>query len=232
MLITTEPTLTTYEQIIATGIKAFRDMGAALAAIRDGKLYRPEYPTFEAYCSQRWQLSRPRAYQIIDAAAVVSNLSTNGDKLPTNERQARELIGLDPEEQKIVWQVVKKTAPGDVVTAAHVKSVVNVFKEVLISSAIDNGQGESVKVHNLMTAAITEETYERMRRQQVYITGQSTPPSPETRLTRLTMTVTKLQELDVPVAERLEAARVARQLAERLARWADELEASSDLTHL
>jgi len=48
---------------------------------RDGRLYQPAYPSFVAYCTQRWELSRPRAYQLMDASTVVSNLSTSGDTL-------------------------------------------------------------------------------------------------------------------------------------------------------
>ncbi len=38
-------------------------------------------------------MSRPRAYQLIDSAGVVKNLSTNVDK-PANEAQARPLAKL------------------------------------------------------------------------------------------------------------------------------------------
>ncbi len=37
------------------------------------------------------------------AAEVVNNLLPMGNKLPTTERQARELAPLDPELQKAVW---------------------------------------------------------------------------------------------------------------------------------
>jgi len=78
---------------------------------RDGRLYQPHYPSFEAYCSQHWELSRSRAYQLMDASTVVSNLSTTGDTTPTNERQARELVILDPEAQRIMWQSYSKPRP-------------------------------------------------------------------------------------------------------------------------
>ena len=43
----------------------FIEVGKALLAIRDAKLYRKTHKTFEAYCRDRWEMSRPRAYQLI-----------------------------------------------------------------------------------------------------------------------------------------------------------------------
>ncbi|MBV8557876.1 MAG: hypothetical protein JO116_20105 [Planctomycetaceae bacterium] len=49
-------------------------------------------------------MSRPYAYQLIDAAKVVSNLSAMADiPLPSNERQIREISGLEPDQQREIW---------------------------------------------------------------------------------------------------------------------------------
>lgn len=80
------------EKTIERGLSTFIDVGQALAEIRDQRLYRADYGTFEDYCADRWQMSRPRAYQLIDAAEVAESLSTKVDKSPElNERQARAL---------------------------------------------------------------------------------------------------------------------------------------------
>jgi len=89
-----------------------------LLAIRESKLYRQEYGTFEEYCQDRWNLSRPRAYQLIDAAAIAGRLSTIVDILPATESQARPLTQLEPEEQAVAWQQAVETAPNGKVTAA------------------------------------------------------------------------------------------------------------------
>ena len=47
-----------------------------VAEIRDSKLYREHYQTFDAYCNERWGWTRQRAYQVISAAEV----STVGKK--------------------------------------------------------------------------------------------------------------------------------------------------------
>lgn len=165
--------LEAYEVVIANGLQTFYEVGTALADIRDSRLYRQQYRTFEDYCDQRWGMQRAHAYRLIEAAEVRENLSPMGDILPANERQTRPLTELEPEAQRLAWEVVKETAPQGKVTAAHVKSVVSVLKEVLTTGAIDNGEGESIPVEQAtadhMKAAVTEETYERMKRQELHI---------------------------------------------------------------
>ncbi len=95
--------LAEHEAVIERGIQTFYKVGMALADIRDRKLYRSDYGTFEEYAEKRWQMSRPRAYQLIEAAAVVSTTVDTGLPAPKNERQAREL-GRVPESQRAeVW---------------------------------------------------------------------------------------------------------------------------------
>jgi hypothetical protein len=73
----------------------------ALAEIRDSRLYREEFETFEGYCKDRWDFSRPMAYQLIEASAAVDAVSTTVDIQPINERQARPLTQLEtPEAQQ------------------------------------------------------------------------------------------------------------------------------------
>jgi hypothetical protein len=48
-------------------------------------------------------MSRPRAYQLIDAASVVAGLSTTVDMPPTSESHVRPLTKLEPEQQREAW---------------------------------------------------------------------------------------------------------------------------------
>ena len=75
------------ETIIETGLKTFVDVGNALAEIRDRKLYRDGYKTFEDYCRDRWEFSKQRAYQLMNAAGVIGVLekSTIVDFYPRAE---------------------------------------------------------------------------------------------------------------------------------------------------
>jgi hypothetical protein len=156
-----------YERDIETGLSALHSMGVALRAIRDERLHLPAYRTFESYCQERWQMSARRAYQIMAAATVIDNVDS--PQSPTHEAHTRILAALEPEAQAIVWNVVADTAPDGNVTAAHVKSVVNVFREVMTTGAIDPGTGEQIPVAEAVKMAITEETYERHQRQRQHL---------------------------------------------------------------
>jgi len=120
-----------HEVIIDGGLRSFVDVGKSLLAIRDERLY-DGFETFEEYCSKRWSISRPRAYQLIDSAKVVDCVSTIVDITPPkNEAQARVLTELKTEQQQATaWTKAVKTAPKDSegnpkVTAAHVRKVVD-----------------------------------------------------------------------------------------------------------
>lgn len=161
--------LSQHEQVIERGLKTFTEVGNALLAIRDGRLYRAAYKTFEAYCQERWGFVRRQADRLIEAATAVENLRPMGLELPENERQMRPLVELAPDEQRLVWEVVTKTAPNGRITGAHVKSVTEVLKEVTRTRALDDGSGIAVDVADAFKAAVTEETYERLKRQEAYI---------------------------------------------------------------
>lgn len=151
---TTEITLhlADHEATIERGLKTFVDVGNALAAIRDGKLYKADHATFEDYCKERWGWTRVRAYQLIDAAAVVDNvaglISDNSrmrDSLkfmgetvkmmsdvnnclhrPATESQARPLTKLPADEQADAWEevVAESEQTGEKITAKKVEAVV------------------------------------------------------------------------------------------------------------
>jgi hypothetical protein len=46
------------ERTIARGLKSFLAVGMALKEIRDKRLYRQHYDTFEEYVWRRWELRR------------------------------------------------------------------------------------------------------------------------------------------------------------------------------
>ena len=123
------------ESTIEQNLKGFKMVGYALTVIRDQRLYRVDYDTFEEYCRDTWDLGRSRAYQLMDSSSVVDNLSTIVDKtdansfeiLPVTESQARPLASLSPEQQIAVWQMVVDIAKetGCRVTADLVQRCVN-----------------------------------------------------------------------------------------------------------
>ena len=103
------------ERTIARGLRSFLTVGAALLAIRDNRLYRQDYDTFEEYCIRRWELSRPRAYELCAASDIVVDLSAMADirLLPENERQTRPLTRLkDPAQWRRAWNAAVTMAAG------------------------------------------------------------------------------------------------------------------------
>lgn len=68
-----------------------------------------KHGTFEEYCKSKWDISRPRAYELMKAAEVKENLSTTVD---ISERVVRPLTRIkDPDEQREVYQKAVETAP-------------------------------------------------------------------------------------------------------------------------
>jgi hypothetical protein len=127
-----EMKLEQFETVLKPGLGSFMVVGKALKAIRDERLYRAKFKTFEDYCRQRWDLSDKYAYRHIDAYTVVENLvsklktSPNGEtRLPTNESQVRPLTSLEPEQQIKAWQQVLKLCAGKPITANEVQAVVD-----------------------------------------------------------------------------------------------------------
>lgn len=114
------------EKVIETGKTTFVSVGLALTEIREDRLYRNNYSSFEEYCQKRWGWSRQRASQLEKSAAVVQALppkvSTKVDSpnisVP-NEKVARELAKVPPEKRAEV--VTKATESGQPVTAKSVK---------------------------------------------------------------------------------------------------------------
>jgi hypothetical protein len=110
------------EKVIERGLTHFVEVGNALLEIRESRLYQETHRTFEAYCKERWGMSRPRAYQLIEAAEVTGRMSTVVDK-PTHESQVRPLTALPEEKQAAAWQEAVDTAPEGRVTARHTQGV-------------------------------------------------------------------------------------------------------------
>jgi hypothetical protein len=75
------------EAIVNRGLQTFYEVGQALIEIRDRKLYRQTHKTFEAYCKEKWKISKPAAYRLLKAAEVMKNLSPIGDKILREENR-------------------------------------------------------------------------------------------------------------------------------------------------
>ena len=152
------------DAIIKAGRKHFLRTCRALARYNRLRLYREEYPTFEKYVKAELGVSRGRAYQMIAA----SLLSTQVDV--QNERQARELIQLPEPVRPLAWEIAKDwardTAPGKDVPVRLIKAAVSVVVTAIETGGyVDTGNGEMTG----LDAALTQEVHETMLRQRQHI---------------------------------------------------------------
>lgn len=115
LTITEQHDLDDHEQIIGKHIRDFIEVGRALADICKRRLYRRDHKSFETYCRDKWDLSRPYAYQLIDAA----ELAASHPEI-TSVRQARALSTVPSESRQVVVEKAKKA--GDL-TAKSIKDV-------------------------------------------------------------------------------------------------------------
>jgi len=142
------------EQVIAKGMHTFVEVGNALLTIRDGRLYRDKYATFEAYCREKWEMTKRYANYVIGSAQVVKRLGTIVPILPTTESQARPLTTIPMEQVGEVWQEAIETAPKDkngkpIITSKHVDETVKRWKEADEPYAEPDGfdsQAEGLKI--------------------------------------------------------------------------------------
>jgi hypothetical protein len=112
------------ERIIQKGKDTFVEVGTALAEIRDSRIYRNTFATFEEYCRERWGFDRTYAHRLIESAAVC-NVLPIGNK-PASESQARPLAKLPAEQQPAAWEKAQDIAKeeGKPLAARHVEKAV------------------------------------------------------------------------------------------------------------
>lgn len=117
--------LSQYEAVIERGQQTFLEVGAALAQIREQKLYRAGFKTFEDYCQARWDWTKRRANQLIGAAEVVADLGTVVPKtaMPVSERQVRPLSRLPPTERGEAWKEACEESGGQPTAEQVVEAV-------------------------------------------------------------------------------------------------------------
>ena len=102
------------EKTIKDGLRTFVAVGTALAEIRDSRLSRAEYPSFDNYVQAELGIKKSYAYQIIESAGVAQSVSAIADIRV--ETHARALAPVPPEKRAEVL-----AAAGDQPTARSIK---------------------------------------------------------------------------------------------------------------
>jgi hypothetical protein len=110
-------------------------MGEALLEIRNERLYRDCYSSFDEYCRKRWNRNRDWAYKSIRHVEKIRDFKTKTDSqlypieyiLPANEAQSRELNGLTFDQQIEVMKEVGTT--GEKITAKLIRELASKYKQ-------------------------------------------------------------------------------------------------------
>jgi hypothetical protein len=145
------------EEVIDSAWATIVQVGLAFATIRDRRLYRAEFTTFEEYCRNRWDYGRRYVNYLISAAQVFTYLGTRGAQKPTHEKQVRPLIGLTPEQAQQAWDKAVQRAGGKTVTTRLVKNVVNGLRSTLTPNQEPRKKRPSSEAkRRLINAAIGE----------------------------------------------------------------------------
>ena len=128
--------LTELETTVERGLTTFVEVGQALMAIRDERLYRVEHETFEDYCREQWRMSKAYANRTIAAAEVVSAMAPIGAAemtpigvtgpnglTPANEAQARALAPLKDDAPAMAAALEEASADGKPTAASIAEAV-------------------------------------------------------------------------------------------------------------
>lgn len=115
------------EARIDHGLKGDIAVGEALSEIKSKKLYKKKrYRGFDAYCRERWDLSRNHAYRLIDAADAARVLPMGNTSGIPRERVLREvapLVKSEPDVAREVWRALLEEH-GEDLTYIHVRDAV------------------------------------------------------------------------------------------------------------
>lgn len=134
------------EDVVRKGLKSFVQVGNALARIRDSRLYREMFRTFEEYCLAVWDISDRHARNLWSAADVYGELAAKQfSVLPETESQARPLTKLPRVEWAPAWEEVVGTAPAGRVTGSHVAAVAQRRLDRLKPAAVEKAPSHSAQ---------------------------------------------------------------------------------------
>lgn len=114
--------------VVIGGLDGVFAVGLALREIRDSRLYRLDFETFEDFCRSRFDMDRTYAHRLVDAAEI--KMLPIGNKIQ-NESQARAIAAVPEKEREDVMARVEAAGP---VTA---KAITAAAKEPVVAVELD-----------------------------------------------------------------------------------------------
>lgn len=154
-----------HEKVIEQGLAGFIEVGNALLAIKADRKYRHAgYSTFEAYCQERWGISRAYGNRLVLAASIVDTITKGlhaapepespivkdlapigAIPLPETASQVRPLTALPTELQAEAWVEAVVEAGGNQPTASQVTEAVERRKPMPVPKPAPKVNGERVE---------------------------------------------------------------------------------------
>src|SRR5215472_8257059 len=122
------------EAVVKAGLEEFLRVGNALAELRNRRLYRVEFATFEEYVRVKFALARSSADSLIRSAQTAEVLLEAGIELPPNTTATlmKPIASLPGEELQVAcWQFAQSLAPARGVTEPLMSRLVRVVRNAL-----------------------------------------------------------------------------------------------------
>lgn len=129
--------LTELEEQVMVGASAAVLAGRALTEIRDSRLYRESYDSFQTYAEDRFGMSRQRAYQLMDYAATAGEFEKRGLQLPP-ERITRALGGVVPDDYALVLDVARGVTGKEHPSATDVKATADAVRDLAAGAHVEH----------------------------------------------------------------------------------------------
>lgn len=125
------------EEQVTVGVRAGAMAGRALRTLQGERLYRSTHATFEAYGLEVFGLSRARLYQLIDFAEVAEEAAARGLEI-TNERLARALGVVSPDDYALVLDVTRAVTRKQQPSSADVQGVADTVRNMAAGMEVEH----------------------------------------------------------------------------------------------
>jgi len=199
-------TLVACEETIDRNLRGTYEFLEALQIVHDRKLYRADYDTFDAYCRQRWDMSRQHAYAFLRQKELQDTHTESPVVGTLNQSQAVELTKIPKEAQAIILHALEAVSD-DEVTASALRSMVKVCKEIDLTGYIELEGGVQKRLADFtpeekiafFKVAVDRETFER--HQQHIARGSLTTHLQNPMLEKISISKEHLNKLRILVAK-------------------------------
>src|SRR6476659_7184530 len=128
--------------VVRTGASAIVESGRALTLIRDKRLYRERFPSFEKFVDFEFRMSKSYAYRLISGFKEVESLA--GTIKPSSEAVVRELKKVPRPSKQEVWNRALK------ISQHPTANVVRAAAEISLEP--DHGREEREFINRLKSA--------------------------------------------------------------------------------